>query len=322
MDKLIHFTMHQNKLKIEKHDDVDALDLDQNILNWIHVESIDDKKLIFDLMSKFNVNENVTKDILSLNSTPKLESYDNYLFMILEAIDISGDFTLNTQQLSILVFDNLIISIEEKSRTMVDTIILDIENKKDFFVFSLEYILFRLMDEAIDECFKVLEMVGERIDEIEDVLLINPKKDVLESIYTLKKTLIRTRKTLWLTRNALNKIFRNNYAFLNISNAGYIHDTYDSLIQLIDLTETYRDICSGMLDIYLSSISNKTNDIMKILTIFSTIFIPLTFIAGVYGMNFKYLPELQWKYSYLAFWIVSIVITLWMLRFFKKKEWL
>jgi len=167
-----------------------------------------------------------------------------------------------------------------------------------------------------------MEKIGNEIDLVEDELLSDPNKEVLHKIYALKRELIFIQNTLWPMRNVVNTLSRNESDLIDERTTRYFQDVYDHAIQMIDLTETYRDISSGMLDTYLSSISNKTNDVMKILTIYSTIFIPLSFLAGVYGMNFKYFPELNWKYSYPVFWLVSIFITIMMIRFFKKKDWL
>ncbi len=164
--------------------------------------------------------------------------------------------------------------------------------------------------------------MGRVIDKIEDEVLLNPRKEALDVIYNLKKDLIYMRKTLWSMKNAIDDIFRNEHDLIDEKTLYYFRGVYNHIIQILDMTETYRDICIGVLDTYLSSVSNKTNDIMKILTIYSTIFIPLTFIAGVYGMNFRCFPELNWKYSYLGFWVISLIITCVMLRFFRKKKWL
>ncbi len=322
MNKMLHFTLSKNRLQKKELISVDELTLIPETLNWIHVQSLKDKDIILDLMSQFKVSQNVVDDIFNENAVPKLDSYQDYLYMLLESIELNEHDSIEPSQLSILVFENTLISIEDERSQMVEDILQDIEDKKAFSELSLEYILYMLIDRTIEESFEVLETIGERIDEIEDDLLVNPEESVLENIYALKKTLVTLRKTLWPTRNAVNKLFRSNGKLMDLSNTNFMHDIFDRLIQLIDLTETYRDICSGMLDIYLSSISNKTNDIMKILTIYSTIFIPLSFLAGVYGMNFKYLPELQWKYSYLVFWIISVGLTMGMLRFFKKKKWI
>ena len=151
---------------------------------------------------------------------------------------------------------------------------------------------------------------------------MNPRKEILEEIYKLKRELVYIRKTLWPMRNTINSLSKNDFDLIDGKTIYYFRDVYDHIIQMIDMVETYREICSGMMDTYLTNISNKTNDIMKVLTVFSTIFIPLTFLAGVYGMNFKYLPELNWKYGYASFWVISAILTGFMLRYFRNKKWL
>jgi magnesium transporter len=183
-------------------------------------------------------------------------------------------------------------------------------------------LLYGLLDAIVDNYFLIVEDIGEKIDTVEDELLLNPKKEILQKIYTLKRDLIYIRNSLWPMRNVISSLSKNDYDLIDGKTIYYLRDVYDHVIQMIDIIETYRDICSGMLDTYLSSIGNKTNEVMKVLTIFSTIFIPLTFLAGVYGMNFRYLPELNWKYGYFSFWIISIIIIILMLRFFRKKDWL
>jgi len=179
-----------------------------------------------------------------------------------------------------------------------------------------------LIDTIVDNYFSVIEAIGENLDEVEDKVLLNPQKDLLEDIYKLKKELIYVRRVLWPMRNVISSVAIKEYELIDGKTIYYFKDIDDHIVQMIDIVETYRDISTGILDTYLSSISNKTNDIMKVLTIYSTIFIPLTFIAGVYGMNFKYLPELNWKYGYISFWVISAIITGFLIRFFKKKEWL
>ncbi len=182
-------------------------------------------------------------------------------------------------------------------------------------------LLYSLLDAIVDGYFLLLEEIGEIIDTLEDELLIEPSDEILQKIYVLKRDLIYIRNNLWPMRNVSSNLSKDQYDLIDGKTIYYMRDISDNVIQIIDLVEIYREICSGMLDTYLSSIGNKTNEVMKVLTIFSTIFIPLSFVAGVYGMNFDYMPELRWKYSYHTFWIFSLGITGFMLRYFKKKNW-
>ena len=237
-------------------------------------------------------------------------------------MNLVEDGELEVEQFSFILFKDLVISFQQWDSKIFDSILSRLSEGSNIRKNGADDLLYALTDTIVDNYFLVVEKIGENIDEVEDIVLLNPKREVLQEIYKLKRDLIYIRKTLWPMRNAISSISKNDYDLVDEKTLYYFRDVYDHIIQMIDIIETYRDICSGMLDTYLSSISNKTNDIMKVLTIFSTIFIPLTFIAGVYGMNFRYLPELNWKYGYASFWIISAVITGFLLRFFKKKNWL
>lgn len=290
---------------------------------WLNVIGLHEVDLVESLCEKYGVHPLVIEDILNTGQAAKVEDYGNYLFVNAKSIffDDSGD--LDTEQLSFLLFDDYtLISFQERET--------DVSSKVNKRLVKGTYIrknkaadlLYGFLDTIVDDYFLVMEQIGKQIDEVEDELLDQPTEEVLHKIYQLKRDLVFMQNTLWPMRNVLSTLARGNYDEINEKSVRYYRDVYDHIIQMIDIAETYRDISSGMLDTYLSSISNKTNDIMKILTIYSTIFIPLSFLAGVYGMNFKIMPELNWEYSYPVFWLISIGLTLVMLRFFKKKDWL
>ena len=179
-----------------------------------------------------------------------------------------------------------------------------------------------LIDAIVDGYFSVLEGLGERIVDVEEELTLSPDQKALNEIITMKKEIIYLRKSVWPLREAISFLERGDSALLHDSTRLYFRDVYDHTVQVIDTVETYRDLLSGMLDLYLSSISNRTNEVMKFLTVVGTIFLPLTFLVGVYGMNFKDIPELQWQHGYLYCWIVMIAISLCMVALFKKRRWL
>jgi len=185
-----------------------------------------------------------------------------------------------------------------------------------------DYLAYTLIDIITDNYFKVLEDIGEKIEYLEEELVTNPTTLTLQTIHELKRDLIFLRKKVWPMREVINKLDRRESELISDSLSVYLRDVYDHTIQVIDYIETYRDMISGMLDIYLSSLSNRMNEVMKLLTIISTLFIPLTFIVGLYGMNFKYMPELQWVYGYPLVWIVMIIVSLIMFLFFLRKKWL
>ena len=185
-----------------------------------------------------------------------------------------------------------------------------------------DYLAYALLDAVVDSYFAVLEQVGERIEFLEEELVTDPTPETLQTIHTLKRDMIFLRKSVWPLREVIGGLERGESSLIGESIAAYLRDIYDHTIQVIDTIETFRDMISGMLDIYLSSISNRVNEVMKVLTIIATIFIPLTLIAGIYGMNFRYMPELEWRWSYPAVWLVMLALVVVMLAYFRRKKWL
>lgn len=320
--RVIFTNYDMDKFERKEIDDLDELVLEQyEGVKWIEINSLEDTDFINSVGKQFNLHPLVIEDILSTDHMPKLEDYDKYLFLIIEGMNlINGE--LEVEQFSFILFKDLVISFQQSDSKIFELILSRLSEGSNIRKNGADDLLYALTDVIVDNYFLVVERIGEKIDEVEDIVLLNPKREVLQEIYKLKRDLIYIRKTLWPMRNAISSISKNDFDLVDEKTLYYFRDVYDHIIQMIDIIETYRDICSGMLDTYLSSISNKTNDIMKVLTIFSTIFIPLTFIAGVYGMNFKFLPELHWKYGYASFWVVSAIITGFMLRYFRKKNWL
>ncbi len=295
---------------------------DDGRIKWLDITSLDHLAIVKTVGEKFNLHPLVVEDILNTDHMPKLEDYDNYLVLIIKAMSLDGDEELVTEQFTFLLFKDMVISFQETESDIFEKVIKKLKEGANIRRNGSDDLLHALTDVIVDNYFSVIEIIGENLDEVEDKVLLNPQKDLLEEIYKLKRELIYIRRVLWPMRNAISGMVNKEYDLIDGRTIYYFKDVDDHIVQMIDIVETYRDISTGILDTYLSSISNKTNDIMKVLTIYSTIFIPLTFIAGVYGMNFKYLPEPNWKYSYLSFWVISAIITGFLIRFFKKKEWL
>lgn len=295
---------------------------EDNKVKWLDVVGLHDTEIINNIGEGLGIHPLAIEDILNTTQNPKLEDYDDYMFLVTKIMYYNKEEELETEQISFLLFKDKVISFQELESEVFNPIFSRLKDGTTIRKNGADDFLYGLLDSIVDNYFLIIEDLGEKIDEVEDELLGNPEKSLLEKIYKLKRDLIYIRNSLWPMRNVISSLSKNDYDLIDGKTIYYIRDVYDHIIQMIDIIETYRDICSGMLDTYLSSIGNKTNDIMKVLTIYSTIFTPLTFIAGVYGMNFRYLPELNWKYSYLTFWIISIAITAYMIRFFKKKDWL
>ncbi|MCQ4923414.1 magnesium/cobalt transporter CorA [Tissierella carlieri] len=291
-------------------------------VKWLDIIGIHDTNLVNKICQSLKVHPLVIEDILNTSQNPKMEDYDDYIFLVTKLMYFNEEEELETEQISFILFKDKLISFQELETELFDGILCRLKEGTNIRKNGADDLLYGLLDAIVDNYFLIVEDIGEKIDTIEDELLLNPKKEILQKIYILKRDLIYIRNSLWPMRNVISSLSKNDYDLIDGKTIYYLRDVYDHVIQMIDIIETYRDICSGMLDTYLSSIGNKTNEVMKVLTIFSTIFIPLTFLAGVYGMNFRYLPELNWKYGYFSFWIISIIIIILMLRFFRKKDWL
>jgi magnesium transporter len=185
-----------------------------------------------------------------------------------------------------------------------------------------DYLAYAMIDAIVDHYFIILEKLGERIESLEEALVTQPTTGTLKEIHSLKREMIFLRKAVWPLREVISGLTRGESPLIQESTRIYLRDVYDHTIQVIDTIETFRDMVSGMLDIYLSSVSNRLNSVMKVLTIITTVFMPLTFLAGIYGMNFKHMPELEWRWGYPLVWLIMILITAYMLLIFRRKKWL
>jgi len=228
-----------------------------------------------------------------------------------------------TEQVSLILGSNYIISFQEDEGDVFDPIRERIRSDRGRIrKMGADYLTYSLIDAIVDNYFLVLEKIGEKIEDIEDELVKNPTPEVLQSIHHLKRELIFLRKSVWPLREVISKLERWESPLIDKSIDIYLRDVYDHTIQVIDALETFRDMLSGMLDIYLSSVSNRMNEVMKVLTIIATIFIPLTLIAGIFGMNFRFMPELQWQWSYPLVLLVMLSLGILMVHYFRRKKWI
>jgi len=271
-----------------------------------------------------NLHHLVIEDIHNTYQRPKAEDYEDFLYIVLKMI--SWDENLNqaqAEQVSMILGKGYVLSFKEDPGDIFDPVRVRLrEGKGRIRKSGADYLAYALLDQVVDNYFLVLENLGERIESLEEELTTNPSPATLKAIHHLKRELIFLRKSVWPLREAINSLERGDSSLFQAETLVYLRDLYDHTIQVMDTIETFRDMVSGMLDIYLSSISNRMNEIMKVLTIIATIFIPLTFIAGVYGMNFANMPELQWPWGYFAVWGVMILVAGGMIIFFKRKGWL
>lgn len=312
-------TNSMDKRNIENIEDF-TNDKDDRI-KWLQIVGLGNTDLIKDLCNKLGVHSLVSDDILGDNQRPKIDDYEDYIYIKSQNIILNNN-DLSIQKVSFILFTDKIISFEEYETDVFISIEDKLQDGTALRKNGADDLLYALLNSIVENYFDLIEMLGDKIDELEDELLQDPNKKILEKIYYVKRELITIRNIMWPMREVASNLSKNEYDLINGRTIYYFRDIADDIIQIIDIVENYREICSGMLDTYLSSIGNKTNDVMKVLTIFTTIFTPLTFLAGIYGMNFKYLPELEWKYGYLSFWLISIGIILLMFKYFKKKGWL
>ena len=291
---------------------------------WVNVEGVHDVELIRMLGEKHSFHPLVLEDIVSTVQRPKIEDYGDYLFIVLKMLHPAADGDFNSEQLSIILGPDYIFTFQEGiAGDAFEPVRNRIRSGKGKIRgLEADYLAYSLIDAVVDSYFSVLEGFGERIVDIEEILAVSPDSKSLHLINVMKKEIIYLRKSVWPLREAISFLERGDSHLLHDSTRLYFRDVYDHTVQVIDTVETYRDLLSGMLDLYLSSISNRTNEVMKFLTVIGTIFMPLTFLVGVYGMNFKHFPELEWQNGYFILWGFMIALALLMVAYFRRKHWL
>ena len=229
---------------------------------------------------------------------------------------------LEGEQISFIVGSNFVISFQERQGDFFEQVRERLRKGKGRIRRKgSDYLAYCLIDAIVDSYYTILETLGEHIESLQEELVSEPKQEDLQIIQDLKRDMLFIRKSVWPLREVIGGLVRSESTLIKEDVLVYVRDVYDHVIQAIDTIETYRDMLSAMLDIYLSSVGNRMNEVMKVLTIIATIFIPMTFLAGIYGMNFKYMPELEWRYAYLVFWIVVSVVLIAMIAYFKRKKW-
>ncbi|TFG22932.1 MAG: magnesium/cobalt transporter CorA [Promethearchaeota archaeon] len=297
---------------------------EKNEIHWLNVKGISNPVLIEKIGSIFNLHPLLLEDILSPSQRPKFEEYDNYVFLIIKKIEWNkNEFDINTEQVSLVLSPPSLITFQEQKDNLFLSIEQRIEKSKGKIKNSdSSYLLYAIMDSVIDGYFISLEQIGEEIDEIEEKISESPNSALVRKIHSLKHTMSVFKKSVWPLREAINYLVRTDNAIISSTNSLYYRDIIDHLYQVLDTVENYREFLSSLLDLYLTMIGNKTNEIMKVLTIISTIFIPLTFIAGIYGMNFDFMPELLSPWGYPIVWIIMILITIGLLVYFRRKKWI
>jgi len=295
-------------------------------VTWINVDGINNTEVIAALGQAFNLHPLLLEDVLNTEQKPKIEYYDdNTLFVVMKMLSYNAEIgEIEMEHVSLVLGKSYVISFqEEREGDAFDPVRKRLEKSIGKTRRSgADYLLYSLIDTIIDNYFLALESIGEKIEVLEEAIINRSSSKLLTVMYAQKRSLIFMRKAVWPVREILSSMVRGESSLIAKPTIVYLRDVYDHTIQVIDTIESYRDLVAGLLDIYLSSLSNRMNNIMKVLTIVSTIFMPLSFIVGVYGMNFDHMPELHWRYGYLAVWVAILISAGCMLAFFRRKGWM
>ncbi|MFN2257397.1 MAG: magnesium/cobalt transporter CorA [Desulfuromonadaceae bacterium] len=293
-------------------------------VEWTDITGLHDPERVKSICTRFNLHPLTIEDILHTGQRPKMEEFDHYLYFVLKMLHYDQENkVIRSEQLSIILGDSFVLTFQEQPGDTFAPVRERIRKKRGRIRNSgSDYLAYALLDTVVDNYIASIERLGEEIEDLENEIITDPEREVLEKINLYKREINYLRKTSRPAREFILQLSRLDNDLVRESSRPFVKDLLDLSTQSVEIIETYRDVLSDYLDIYNTGVNNRLNDIMRVLTIFSAIFIPLTFIAGIYGTNFEYLPELHYRYSYFIFWGVLLVIAAVMLRFFRKRNWL
>ncbi len=298
--------------------------LNNELVTWINIDGLGDLSVLRILGERFNLHPLALEDVVDTNQRPKVEQYDDYLFILTKMIYLTADGDISSEQVSMFLGKTFLITLqEEPDRDVFEPVRARIRGGKGRIrKADSDYLAYALLDSIIDHYYPVLESIGSEIDTIEDELVDNPLTRPVGSLHEHKRTLTQIRRMVWPLRDVTNLLLHEEPGLIRPETKVYLRDCYDHTVQLMDLVESYRDVLSGLTEVHISSIGMRTNEIMRILTVISAIFIPLTFIAGVYGMNFTHMPELAKPWGFYACLGLMLIIAVAQLLYFKKRRWI
>ena len=295
-------------------------------VTWINIEGLHDIALIETIGRLFNIHRLTLEDIVNCGQRPKIEDYGSYHFLVMRSLIYKEE--LETEQISFVLANNYVLTFQEVPGDSFEAVRQRIRKEGgQIRTMGSDYLVYALIDALVDEFFPVLEKHGEKIESLEDEVVLRPSPQVLHEVHQIKRDLLVLRRAAWPERDLISAFQREESHLIQPETRVFLRDCYDHTVQVIDMIETYRDLASGLQEIYLSSISNRLNEVMKVLTIISTIFIPLNFIAGIYGMNFNpeasplNMPELNWYFGYPFALGMMAIVALFLVRYFRKKGW-
>ncbi len=297
---------------------------DKQRVLWINIDGLHDVSVVEAAGKLFGIHPLTLEDILQTGQRPKIEDFESYLFLVLRTLEVEQE-TGNAveEQLSVVIGSNYVLTFQEKPGDMFDTVRERIKSSGTALrKRGADYLAYTLIDAVVDNYFGVLEQLEERIELLDQELFTTSGKETFQSIYALKKEVILLRKSVWPLREIINSISRDHYKVIDDEATWrFFRDVYDNVILIIETIETYRDIVIGMYDTWLAIVNNRMNEIMKVLTTIATIFMPLSFLAGVYGMNFRFMPGLEWQWGFYALLGVMVLIFMGMMVYFRTRKW-
>ncbi|PIQ63116.1 MAG: magnesium and cobalt transport protein CorA [Bacteroidetes bacterium CG12_big_fil_rev_8_21_14_0_65_60_17] len=324
-----HFEEHP----VEPADDVESVVLREDTTTWLDISGIHDMDLVAGIGDRLDLHKLVLEDIVHPTQRPKLEAYDDEsLFIVVRMLSVGNGFAAGlpntaphilSEQISIILTRTGVISFQELPADVFEPVRQRLRLGKGIIrEQGADYLAYALLDTIVDHYFHVIEYIGDEIDALEAEILARPSTEALARINRYKREVLSLRKSIWPLREVLGGLDRSDSGLITERTKMYLRDVYDHTIQVVDMLETYRDLLAGLTDLYMSTVSLKMNEVMQVLTIVGSIFIPLTFVAGIYGMNFEVMPELQWEYGYFAAWGLMVTLALGMLLFFKRRKWI
>jgi len=290
---------------------------------WIDVKGLGDEKILRTIGEALALHPLALEDIVNVPQRPKVEPYDQHLLIVTRMVSLKANQEINAEQVSILVGKNYVATFQERPGDLFDPIRTRLrQGKGPIRRLGCDYLAYALLDAVIDGYYPVLESYGEFLEALEDRIVQTPEPSVLMAVHDAKRDLLALRRGIWPQREAVNSLLRDDSPFVSDEVRVYLRDCYDHCVQIMDAVETYRELVGGLMDVYLSSVGNRQNEVMKVLTIMASIFIPLTFLAGIYGMNFQHMPELASKWGYPILLTVMLVTAAGMVLYFRVKGWI
>lgn len=293
-----------------------------DLVCWLNIDGLHDTSIVEHLVKINRLHKLSGEDVLSIGQRPKLEEFKDYIQIAANMFMVTED-DIENEQITLVIYDDLLISFQEKTGDVFEHVRRRLrESSGQIRKRGADYLGYALLDAIVDQYFVILEHYGSQIEELEEELLRNPNEELLGKLHIVRRKALHIRRSVYPMREVVSRYEKSDSPLIHSDTKLFVRDLYDHTIQVIETVEVFRDSVSGLLDLYMNSVSNRMNNVMKVLTIVSTIFIPLTFIAGIYGMNFTNMPELEYKYGYLITMIVMAIVSIFMILYFKRKKWL